>query len=164
VLVAALIGCLNLEDGNRSLLRWEMHNHDADARAARDAIAADRMAAARDAGLRLAWPDPAPGLPDPALRWLASVRGAGEALSRETDRTRAASRLLDLTADCAGCHRELGVATPSSGDLAWTALLFEDEAAWNAGLGALDLPTAAAIGAPGWPARRSAYAVWLARK
>lgn len=161
-LFAALTGCWGIEDGNRALVRWEMHDHEADAAAARDAIAEDRMAAARDAGLRLAWPDPVPGIPENALVWLASVRGGAEALSRETDRSAAATRLLSVTADCAGCHRELGVEVPAGGaERAWTGLLFEDEPSWTTGLAALGSPAADTLEATSWSARRAAYAGWL---
>jgi hypothetical protein len=164
----AMSACWNLAEEERHRRVWEMQDHEVDAIAARDALLRGDLAAAQQAGARLAEPDLVPGLPEQVRPWLDAVRDGGQALARELDAPSAAATLLAVTGDCAGCHTELAVPVPeplhrTGEELAWIGLVFESEPRWDAGVAALGPEAAAVAAAEGWADRRAAYAAHLVR-
>jgi hypothetical protein len=130
-----------------------MRSHGADAVAAREAVLRRDAEGVRRAGEALARPDPAPGLPDSGRGALERVRVAGERL-RTADLGDAPGVLVGMSEACAECHLAFGI-TAGGADL-WTAVVFESEAAWQAGA---DRP--ALVAARDWGTRREVLArVW----
>lgn len=155
-LVVGLSGCRSGAEIDRTRRVWEMEDHAADLLAVRDAIRTGDLRAVEDAGLRLASPDPVPGLPGDALVALDAVRAGGRLLATADTRAEAADLAVAITLSCAACHGEMGISRPvpeglTEPDRVWFALVFEVEAAWPASV-------------PGdtWRERRAAVAADLA--
>lgn len=158
-----LAACWEIEEQLRLRRVWEMQDHEADAIAARDALARGDVEVARSAARRLAERDVVPGVPEAAVPYLVAVRAGGSALAVETDRAAAAATLVGITADCAGCHRALGISAPlpfvrDGVELAWTGLVFESEQRWAEGLAALGPEGEDLACADSWDERRAAFA------
>lgn len=139
-----------------------MRDHAVEARAARDALHRRDLDGIRSAGLAIARPDPAPGLPEVGRAPLEQVRRRGRALAEVTELADAARGLVALTEPCAACHVALGVVeTRSPGepprDLLWSALLFESEACWVQGAASLPEGSVLAAGRD-WASRRGVVA------
>jgi hypothetical protein len=156
-LLVLAMGCRSGAEIDHQRRIWEMDDHAADLLAARDALLAGDLAAVEDAGLRLAAPDPLPGLPDEAIVTLEAVRAGGRLLATSDDPAEAADLLVAVTLSCAACHRRMGISAPAGAapqDLLWYAVAFESEAAWAA---------AAGSGPASWRERRAGLADRLAR-
>jgi hypothetical protein len=145
-----LTACIDSEIRERR--QWEMQDHEADFFRALDALRAGDLATARQAAEGLAKKDPLPGVPPDTARYIEAVRAGARTLAAAPDPAAAKRELGAVSAQCAGCHRTVGMTAPAPVDesnpqnATWMALLFEDEVAWA--------KAQPASGPAGWDARR----------
>lgn len=127
----------------------EMHDRYAAASAARDAVVAGQLEAARAAGAALAAAEPLPALP---LGWaprMAAMDSAGSAVARAADLPAAAAAVAALGGVCGACHAALeagpSAAPPEAGgdahapaaEALWIGLVTAQDDPWVRGSGAI---------------------------
>ncbi len=146
-------GCWDVASEIRERRQWEMQDHEADFFAALDALRAENLALARQAGEGLGKKDPLPGLPAETARYIEAVRASGRRLAAAPDLERASAEVGLMTTQCAACHATFRLPAPAPVDAsnplnaAWMAVLFQDEAAWD---------RTSPDGPEGWDERRRA--------
>jgi hypothetical protein len=150
------------EDQERRV--FEMEDHHSDGLSALHAVRASDLAAARKAGKALARRDRVP-VPAETEPWLDDVRATGKRLARAPDLQEAAHAVVSVTTACAACHAAMEISSPSAApadpiEAAWTALVWQDQAAWTSATDQRpDL--AQLLKGPSWPDRRVALTALL---